>query len=137
MYGHFGMGCVHCRVNWDLTTAHGIAKWRSFMDEATDLVGRHGGSLSGEHGDGQSKAECLYKLFGPELVGAFREFKAIWDPAGKMNPGKVVDARPLDSDLRLGAAYSPRKPETYFKFPEDGGSFAHATLRCVGVGKCR
>ena len=137
LYGHFGQGCIHCRVDFDLYTAAGIKHWRSFMDEATGLVVRYGGSLSGEHGDGQARAEFLGKMFGPELVQAFREFKSIWDPDWKMNPGKVVDPYTIDENLRLGATYAPWEPATHFKFPEDGGSFAHAVLRCVGIGKCR
>ena len=137
LYGHFGQGCVHCRVNFDVTSASGIAKWRSFMDEATDLCVGYGGSLSGEHGDGQGRAEFLEKMFGAELIEAFREFKSIWDPQWKMNPGKLVDPFRIDENLRLGPNYRPREPETHFKFPEDNGSFAHATLRCVGIGKCR
>jgi FAD/FMN-containing dehydrogenase/Fe-S oxidoreductase len=137
LYGHFGQGCIHCRVNFDLMSEPGIRKWRSFMEEATDLVTSYGGSISGEHGDGQSKAEFLYKMFGPELIEAFREFKSIWDPDWKMNPGKVVDPYRIDQNLRLGANYHPWNPATYFKFPDDHGSFSHAALRCVGVGKCR
>ncbi len=137
LYGHFGQGCVHCRVTFDLMSAPGIRKWRSFMEEATDLCVRHGGSLSGEHGDGQARAEFLYKMFGSELIEAFREFKSIWDPDWKMNPGKIVDPYRIDENLRLGADYNPWEPETYFKYPDDKGSFAHAALRCVGVGKCR
>ena len=137
LYGHFGQGCIHCRLNFDLMSADGIRKWRSFMEEAADLVTSYGGSISGEHGDGQSKAEFLYKMFGPELIDAFREFKLIWDPDWKMNPGKVVDPYHIDENLRLGATYHPWQPATYFKFPDDQGSFAHAALRCVGVGKCR
>ncbi len=137
LYGHFGQGCIHCRVSFDLMSAEGIKKWRSFMEEATDLVTSYGGSLSGEHGDGQSKAEFLYKMFGEELIEAFREFKSIWDPDWKMNPGKIVDPYHIDQNLRLGAEYHPWDPETHFQFPNDHGSFAHAALRCVGVGKCR
>ena len=137
MYGHFGHGCVHCRIDFDLTSEPGIRTFGLFMEEATDLCVKYGGSLSGEHGDGQSHSEFLYKMFGHELVQAFREFKAIWDPAWKMNPGKVVDAYRMDENLRLGAHYKPWEPETHFKWPEDDGSFAHAALRCVGVGKCR
>jgi FAD/FMN-containing dehydrogenase/Fe-S oxidoreductase len=137
LYGHFGQGCIHCRWNFGLDSAPGIRKWRNFMEEATDLVTRYGGSISGEHGDGQSKAEFLYKMFGPELIEAFREFKSIWDPDWKMNPGKIVDPYRIDENLRLGAGYHPWEPETHFKFPNDHGSFAHAALRCVGVGKCR
>src|SRR6185437_16282189 len=91
LYGHFGQGCIHTRISFDLETAVGLENYRSFMEEATDLVVRYGGSISGEHGDGQSKAEFLGKMFGDEILEAFREFKSIWDPDWKMNPGKVVD----------------------------------------------
>src|SRR5579871_839178 len=137
LYGHFGQGCIHCRISFDLKTAEGIKKYRSFMSEAADLVVSYGGSLSGEHGDGQSRAEFLPKMFGEELVGAFREFKTIWDPDWQMNPGKVVNPHRIDEDLRLGASYEPPQPKTHFQYPEDNGSFARAALRCVGVGKCR
>jgi FAD/FMN-containing dehydrogenase/Fe-S oxidoreductase len=137
LYGHFGQGCVHCRIPFDLYTAEGIRRFRSFLDDAADLVVRFGGSLSGEHGDGQAKAELLPRMYGPELVQAFREFKAIWDPSGRMNPGKVVDPAPITSHLRLGADYHPPAPATYFRYPKDRGAFARAALRCVGVGECR
>jgi Fe-S oxidoreductase len=137
LYGHFGDGCVHNRLSFDLESAAGIAKFRRFMEDAADMVVSYGGSLSGEHGDGQARAELLPKMFGPELVEAFRKFKALWDPEWKMNPGKVVLPNKLDADLRLGANYRPWQPETHFKFPADDGSLAKATLRCVGVGKCR
>jgi FAD/FMN-containing dehydrogenase/Fe-S oxidoreductase len=136
-FGHYGQGCVHSRITFDLKSAEGVRGFRAFMEDASDLVLSYGGSLSGEHGDGQSHAELLPKMFGPELVEAFREFKAIWDPDFKMNPHKVVDPYPLDSNLRLGADYRPRRVETHFRFPRDGGSFAAATERCFGVGKCR
>jgi Fe-S oxidoreductase len=136
-YGHFGDGCVHGRFTFDLVTAEGIAKFRAFMTEAADLVVGFGGSLSGEHGDGQSRGELLPRMFGPKLMAAFREFKRIWDPSNKMNPGKVIDANPLDADLRLGTKYSPLQVKTHFAFQEDGGNFASAALRCVGVGRCR
>ena len=137
LYGHFGQACVHCRVDFDLTSEPGIKKWHSFMEEATDLCVKYGGSLSGEHGDGQARGEFLYKMFGEKLIQAFREFKSIWDPDWKMNPGKVVDPYRIDQNLRLGVDYKPWEPKTHFQFPEDNGSFAHATLRCVGIGKCR
>jgi FAD/FMN-containing dehydrogenase/Fe-S oxidoreductase len=137
LYGHFGQGCVHCRIDFDLKSRAGIDRYLDFVNQAADLVIGMGGSLSGEHGDGQSRAALLEKMYGPELVEAFREFKAIWDPAGKMNPGKVVDPYPIDANLRLGADYVPLEPKTHFHFPEDGGSFAEAALRCVGVGQCR
>ncbi|HEY6938253.1 MAG TPA: FAD-binding oxidoreductase, partial [Terriglobales bacterium] len=118
LYGHFGQGCIHCRVDFDLYTTEGIKHWRAFLEEATDLVVKYGGSLSGEHGDGQSRAEFLEKMFGPELVEAFREFKSIWDPDWKMNPGRVVDPYRIDENLRLGADYRPWEPATHFKYPE-------------------
>jgi len=137
LYGHFGQGCVHCRITFDLLTRPGIEEWRSFMGEAADLVVRYGGSLSGEHGDGQARAELLPKMFSPALLEAFGEFKAIWDPDGLMNPGKVVDPNPLDSHLRFGSDYQPIAVQTHFSFATDNGSFARAAMRCVGVGKCR
>jgi FAD/FMN-containing dehydrogenase/Fe-S oxidoreductase len=137
LYGHFGQGCVHTRIDFDLETAAGIEKYKKFIHEAAHLVVGMGGSISGEHGDGQSKAELLPVMFGEELMQAFREFKGIWDPQGRMNPGKVVDPYPITANLRLGAQFDPPPPQTYFAYPEDKGSFVHATLRCVGVGKCR
>jgi hypothetical protein len=107
------------------------------MEEASDLCLSYGGSLSGEHGDGQAKGELRKKMFGPELIEAFREFKTIWDPDWRMNPGKVINPYPLDSTLRLGPDYRPKPVETWFKFPHDNGSFAHAAERCFGIGKCR
>ena len=135
LYGHFGHACVHMRINFDLQSKQGIASYRKFIEEAADLVVSYGGSLSGVHGDGQARAELLPKMFGSELVQAFRKFKALWDPDWKMNPGKVVEPYKLDENLRLGADYRPWEPETHFQFPEDHGSLASATLRCVGVGK--
>jgi FAD/FMN-containing dehydrogenase/Fe-S oxidoreductase len=137
LYGHFGQGCVHTRIPFDLRSADGIARFRSFVERAAALVSSHGGSLSGEHGDGQSRAELLPKMFAPELVRAFEEFKAVWDPDHLMNPGKVVHPYRLDENLRLGADYQPRKVQTHFRFPDDKGDFAYAAERCVGVGECR
>ncbi|WP_263366643.1 FAD-binding and (Fe-S)-binding domain-containing protein [Edaphobacter bradus] len=137
MYGHFGQGCVHMRLSFDLETSEGILKFREFMDRATDIAMAHGGSISGEHGDGQARGALLPKMFGPELMEAFRAFKRIWDPTGRMNPNKLIDAHEPHEDLRLGADYKPWQPKTHFAFAEDSGSFAQATLRCVGVGACR
>lgn len=137
LYGHFGQGCVHCRVDFDLASLGGIATYRAFVRDAAELVTRLGGSLSGEHGDGQARGELLPIMYGDELVEAFRQFKAIWDPAGRMNPGKVVNAHPLDRDLRLPLASKRRTLPTRFQYPADNHSLEHATLRCVGVGACR
>jgi FAD/FMN-containing dehydrogenase/Fe-S oxidoreductase len=137
MYGHFGQGCIHCRINFDFVTEEGIRKYKAFTEEAADLVISFGGSLSGEHGDGQSRGELLEKMFGQQLVDAFHDFKKIWDPDWKMNPGKIIDAYSRDSNLRLGAHFKFKETETYFKFPDDKGSIGRASMRCVGVGECR
>jgi Fe-S oxidoreductase len=137
-YGHIGEGCVHTRNDFDLRSAQGIRDYRAYVEEAAELCVSYGGSLSGEHGDGQARGELLGKMFSPELIQGFRDFKTLWDPDGMMNPGKLVDAYPLDANLRLGAGYRPVSlGDTHFQFPEDDGDFAEATLRCVGVGKCR
>jgi len=138
VYG-FSQGCVHCRIDFDLGTKRGIENYRNFIEDAADLVSRYGGSYSGEHGDGQSRGELWPRMFGPELMRAMREFKAIWDPEYKMNPGKLIGDPPylLDENLRIGTDYNATPLVTHFKFPDDHGSFNHATLRCVGVGKCR
>jgi len=135
LYGHFGQGCVHTRINFDLKTTEGVAAFRRFVEEAADLVVSLGGSLSGEHGDGQSRAELLPRMYGEELMQAFREFKAIWDPDNKMNPGKLIHPYRLDEHLRV-QQYHPPAVDTHFAYPVEG-SLADAALRCVGVGKCR
>ncbi len=137
MFGHIGHGCVHTRMDWNFLTAEGVRNYRAFMEDAGDLIAGYGGSLSGEHGDGQARAELLPKMFGDELVQAFREFKAIWDPDGKLNPGKVVDPYPLDTNLQMDPSYHTREVSTEFRFPGEQGSFAAATELCFGVGACR
>jgi Fe-S oxidoreductase/FAD/FMN-containing dehydrogenase len=136
-FGHYGQGCVHCRIDFDLRTREGLKTFKRFLDEASELVVSYDGSLSGEHGDGQAHAHHLATMFGPELVEAFREFKAAWDPANRMNPGKVVDADPVDANLRLGPDQPRRRVQTYFSFHEDNGSFGAAAERCFGMGRCR
>ena len=137
LYGHFGDGCIHARITFDLATPPGIASWRNFLEEAAHLVVKYKGSLSGEHGDGQAKAEFLPIMYGDELMHAFREFKAIWDPQGRMNPGKLIDAYRADENLRLGPEHRPQRPTTRFAFPQDNASFNHAVERCIGMGRCR
>ncbi|HET8528195.1 MAG TPA: FAD-binding and (Fe-S)-binding domain-containing protein [Gaiellaceae bacterium] len=136
-FGHVGHGCLHTRLNWDFSTQEGIRRYRRFLEDAAALVASYGGSLSGEHGDGHARAELLDRMFGPELVEAFREFRAIWDPEQRLNPGKVSDPYPLDTNLRMAPPYEPRQVETYFSFHDDDGSFAAAAERCFGVGACR
>jgi FAD/FMN-containing dehydrogenase/Fe-S oxidoreductase len=137
LYGHFGQGCVHTRLTFDLLTADGIKKWRKFLGDAADLVHRYGGSLSGEHGDGQARGELLPRMYPTDIIDAFREFKQIWDPDWKMNPGKVIDAFRVDENLRLGTHFDIPEPETHFQYPDDKYSFVQATERCVGAGVCR
>ena len=137
LYGHYGQGCVHTRIPFDLISAAGVEQFRTFMERAARLVVSLGGSLSGEHGDGQSRAELLPIMYSPELIRAFAQFKAIFDPENRMNPGKLAAPYRLDENLRLGTDYQPAQLTTHFAFPSDGGSFDAAVLRCVGVGKCR
>ena len=109
MYGHFGQGCVHLRISFDLKTTEGTAKYRDFIDKAADIVLKYGGSFSGEHGDGQARACLLPKMFGPELMQAFAEFKALWDPLNRMNPGKLIDPVAVYDaidNLRIGPGYT-------------------------------
>ncbi|PKV83708.1 FAD-binding and (Fe-S)-binding domain-containing protein [Streptomyces sp. TLI_146] len=142
LYGHFGQGCVHTRIPFGLRTAEGVAHFREFLFRAARLVSSYGGSLSGEHGDGQARAELLPVMFGDTLVTAMAEVKALFDPGNRMNPGKVVSPRPavphrVDENLRLGPRWRPTPPRTRFGYREDGNSFTQAVLRCVGIGNCR
>ncbi|MEO8945063.1 MAG: FAD-binding and (Fe-S)-binding domain-containing protein, partial [Gemmatimonadaceae bacterium] len=137
LYGHFGQGCIHCSIDFDLYTEEGIAHWKAFLTEAAHMCTSYGGSLSGEHGDGQARGTLLPIMFGEKIMEAFREFKSIWDPDGLMNPGKVIDAYPVDENLRWGTHYHPWEPKTHFSFPDDEGNFSYAANRCVGTGKCR
>ncbi|MFF4231087.1 FAD-binding and (Fe-S)-binding domain-containing protein [Streptomyces sp. NPDC001820] len=135
-YGHFGDGCIHVRIDFDLVSEEGVARFRTFSVDVAKLVVAHGGSLSGEHGDGQARAELLPKMYGDELVALFGRFKDVWDPAGAMNPGMLARPDRLDSNLRFSVL--PREPvDVEFGYPHDGGDFAVAVRRCVGVAKCR
>ncbi|PLZ04335.1 FAD-binding oxidoreductase [Burkholderia sp. WAC0059] len=138
LYGHFGDGCVHARITFDLRTAEGVLKWRGFLREAAQLVVDFGGSLSGEHGDGQAKAEFLPIMYSAELMRAMEEFKAIWDPANRLNPGKVVHAYRADENLRMGPGYRPVTLATKLTFASpEGDGLQRAVERCIGMGKCR
>ncbi|WP_327155251.1 FAD-binding and (Fe-S)-binding domain-containing protein [Streptomyces tubercidicus] len=135
-YGHFGDGCIHIRIDFDLLTAPGIRRFRDFSYDLGELVVAHGGSLSGEHGDGQARAELLPKMYGPELVHVFEQFKSLWDPAAGLNPGMLIRPARLDENLRF--AVLPRRPvPVEFGYPHDNGDFSAAVRRCVGVAKCR
>ncbi|MFF4019417.1 FAD-binding and (Fe-S)-binding domain-containing protein [Streptomyces sp. NPDC001843] len=135
-YGHFGDGCIHVRIDFDLLTEAGVGRFRRFSEDLADLVVAHGGSLSGEHGDGQARAELLPRMYGDELVALFERAKAVWDPDDLLNPGMLVRPAPLDAGLRFSVL--PREPvDVAFGYPADGGDFQAAVRRCVGVAKCR
>ena len=136
LYGHFGDGCVHVRIDFPLAAEGGAGVMRRFLTDAAHLVTAHGGSLSGEHGDGRARSELLPVMYSPAALGAFGNFKQLLDPEDRLNPGVLVRPRPLDADLRRPrAAALPRAGG--FAFGEDGGDFTTAVHRCVGVGKCR
>ncbi|MGH4029620.1 FAD-binding and (Fe-S)-binding domain-containing protein [Actinomycetota bacterium Odt1-20B] len=135
-YGHFGDGCIHVRIDFDLMSREGVARFRRFSEELADVVVAHGGSLSGEHGDGQARAELLPKMYGAEMVRLFEQVKGVWDPGDLLNPGMLVRPARLDENLRF--AVLPREPvPVAFGYPHDGGDFGAAVRRCVGVAKCR
>jgi FAD/FMN-containing dehydrogenase/Fe-S oxidoreductase len=137
LYGHIGDGCLHNRIDWDPKSKEGVEKWLRFLNDAADLVLAYGGSLSGEHGDGQARGALLPKMFGPRLMQAFEEFKTIFDPDWKMNPGKLIRPNAIDANLHYGPDYHPLEIKTHFAFPDDDGIFSRAVERCVGAGVCR
>ncbi len=134
-YGHFGEGCLHIRIDFDLVSERGRRTFREVIEEAARLVASHGGSPSGEHGDGRARSDLLPLVYDEAALRAFREFKGVWDPDGRMNPGILVDPEPIDDRLRT--AGMPPAPRTFLPFAGDGGDFRQALHRCVGVGKCR
>ncbi|WP_112265996.1 FAD-binding and (Fe-S)-binding domain-containing protein [Lentzea terrae] len=136
LYGHFGAGCVHVRIDFDFATDTGRAAARRFLREAAELVVRHGGTLSGEHGDGRARGELLEIMYSPRVLTAFAGFKQIFDPDGVLNPGVIVAPAALDADLALDVPQPDGRP-TLFTFPHDDDGFAGAARRCVGVGRCR
>ena len=136
-YGHFGEGCMHIRIDFDLLSERGLAAYRSFVEQAADLVIRLGGSVSGEHGDGRARSELLARMYGADVAAIFDEIKTVWDPAGVLNPHVIADPARLDVDIRHRGKAKDRELVTVFSYPQDADSFAQAQRRCVGVGKCR
>ncbi|GAA0530206.1 lactate dehydrogenase [Saccharopolyspora subtropica] len=134
-YGHYGDGCIHVRIDFDLHSTTGADQYRRFLEEAADLVVRHDGSLSGEHGDGHARSALLPRMYPPEVIRAFERFKAAFDPENLFNPGHIVRPHPVDTDLRLLVA-PPLPTRTTLALHADGGDLAAATRRCVGMGKC-
>lgn len=139
LYGHFGDGCIHSRITFDLKSSNGIENWRAFLNEAAYLVVRYGGSLSGEHGDGQAKGEYLRIMYSERIMSAFAEFKSLWDPLNRMNPGKLIHAMPVDTNLRMGPEYERKVVKSYFTYDARLGDrgLAREAERCIGMGKCR
>ncbi|MHA3946698.1 FAD-binding and (Fe-S)-binding domain-containing protein [Cellulomonas bogoriensis] len=135
-YGHFGDGCIHVRIGLPLERGEDVPGFRRFMTEAARLVARYGGSLSGEHGDGRARSELLPLIYSADVLDLFGGVKQLFDPNNLMNPGVLVDPRPVDADLRRPHAVPLRRTDG-FTFPHDGGDFTTAVHRCVGVGKCR
>jgi len=137
LYGHFGAGCVHVRIDFDFATDTGRAAARRFLHEAAALVVRHGGTLSGEHGDGRARGELLEVMYSRPIIRAFAAFKRAFDPDGLLNPGIIVEPARLDDRLALDGPPAPDGRQTLFTFPHDEEGFAGAVRRCVGVGRCR
>ena len=133
-YGHFGDGCLHLRL--DIPLERSGDPLRAFMTDAAHLVARHGGSLSGEHGDGRARSELLPLMYSDRAISLFAAFKDLLDPDDRLNPGVLVRPRPLDADLRRPAA-RPVPAGRGFAFLHDDGDLTKAAHRCVGVGKCR
>jgi FAD/FMN-containing dehydrogenase/Fe-S oxidoreductase len=134
IYGHFGDGCVHVRIDFPLSVAP--QRFRAFVEEAARLAGRYGGSMSGEHGDGRARGALLPHMYSAEAIGAFAAVKRAFDPANLLNPGVLVDPAPVDAALRLPQA-RPMRSGLGFGYRHDGGDLSAAVHRCVGVGKCR
>ena len=133
-YGHFGDGCIHARIDFPLERAP--KRMREFVLAAGALVAAHGGSMSGEHGDGRARGELLPLMYSPDAIALQARVKDLFDPRDVLNPGIIVRPAPLDADLRVPAA-EPRRRHLAFAYPHDGGDFTTAVHRCVGVGKCR
>ncbi|ANS77801.1 Glycolate dehydrogenase, subunit GlcD [Serinicoccus hydrothermalis] len=135
-YGHFGEGCMHLRIDFDLVSDAGVRDYRSFVEQATDLVVGLGGSVSGEHGDGRARGGLLERMYGADATALFARVKRAWDPHGLLNPQVIVDPPAVDTALRQHGHAAGFDGRTALAFTEDAGSFAQAQRRCVGVGKC-
>ena len=136
-FGHFGEGCVHIRISFDFVTGAGMAVYREFITRAAELVHGYGGSLSGEHGDGRARSELLAVTHTSAARAAFAAFKRVFDPDGVFNPGVIVDPEPITQGIRPGIGSRRLEITPVHAFSRDGGSFASAVNRCVGVGACR
>ena len=136
VYAHASVGCLHVRPVINLKTEEGVRKFESIATQVADLVLEYRGALSGEHGDGLVRSPFMRQMFGPTLYEAFREIKRTFDPNGLFNPGKIVDAPAVTSNLRFGANYKTPNPASWFDYSEYGG-LGGAVEMCSGVGACR
>lgn len=128
-YGHFGDGCVHCRIDFPLDGEGGAQAYQRFVEEAADLVAGFGGSMSGEHGDGRARSALLPRMYSPELLTLMAQVKHIFDPDGLLNPGVLVDPAPVTADMRV-----PQTLRSPLRRTHPG--FVEAVHQCSGVGKC-
>ncbi|MDO5628393.1 MAG: FAD-binding and (Fe-S)-binding domain-containing protein [Mobilicoccus sp.] len=136
-FGHFGEGCIHVRIDFDLGSHEGLTSYREFITRAADLVARYGGSVSGEHGDGRARSELLDRIYSPQMLALFARFKAIFDPEDALNPGVLVRPEAIDDRVRPGPGLRTHVTIPVHALARDGGDFASAVNRCVGVGACR
>jgi FAD/FMN-containing dehydrogenase/Fe-S oxidoreductase len=136
VYAHASVGCLHVRPVINVKTEQGVGQFREIADAVSDLVLKYGGALSGEHGDGLLRSPFQEKMYGPVIYNAFRELKRAFDPQSLLNPGKIVDAAPMTSNLRYGPGYHTPDVPTRFDFSADGG-LARAAEQCAGIGACR
>ncbi|MFF1880093.1 FAD-binding and (Fe-S)-binding domain-containing protein [Pseudarthrobacter sp. NPDC058196] len=139
MYGHFGAGCTHVRVTFDPRSESGREIMQRFLQEAAALVSRHGGSLSGEHGDGRARSELLPIMYSPAAITAFAHYKAIWDPQELLNPGIITKPVPVMADLALAGPPARGFRTSFALEPTTEGreGFPDAVQSCIGVGRCR
>lgn len=136
-FGHFGEGCVHVRISFDFGTEEGVRQFKAFMEDAAELVSSHGGSLSGEHGDGRARSALLDRMYSAEMRRVFEEFKLIFDPDKLFNPGVLVWADATDQGLRMAPGQRTFELTPVHAFSHDKGSMVNAINRCVGVSACR
>lgn len=136
LYAHASVGLIHIRPRLDLRNRQDIDLMKRISRQAFEYVRSYGGSWCGEHGDGLVRSPYMEEFYGPKIYAAFKEIKKLFDPKGLMNPGKILDAVPMDQNLRYGADYRASKLPTYYHYRGDGG-FTESVELCTGVGACR
>ena len=136
MYAHASVGVIHVRPILDMRDPVDIERYKGIAEETFELVKKYKGSWSGEHGDGLVRSPFNERFFGPVIYQALKDVKHLFDPDNMMNPGKIVDAPPIDQNLKYGANYEDKPIETVYHYRSDGG-FHDAVHMCSGVGECR